>query len=207
MEFNMSEVVIINGKGNEIIAEGRGPRGFGMTFELDNGRLFIKNSLREAHMFFRKRKGFPFGMNTPRVLIELPENLNLDSLVMEMNAGALRAENISVETARLGISINAGDVKVSGVTSQKTKLDCNAGNISVKGTFRGKNLLDCNAGNISFATTGSVRDYSLTEDINMGSVTVNGEKHKAFADDYSSGEKANDILADVNCGKIDIKIG
>ncbi len=207
LDCNMAEVVIIPAKGNEIIAEGRGPRGFGMKFDLDNGTLRIKNNLKEARMFFRKRTGFPFGMNTPRILVELPENLRLESFVIEMSAGAIRAENLSVTTGRFGVAINAGDVKVQGVTSDKTKIDCNAGSVSVKGTFRGKTLLDCNAGSITFETTGSVRDYSLTEDINMGSVTVNGEKHKAFADDYTSGEKANDILADVNCGKIDITIG
>ncbi len=208
LEFNMAEVVIIPSKGDEITAEGRGPRGFTLEFEVEDGALRIKNTLKEARMFFRKRKGFPIGMNTPRVLIELPENLTLDSFIMDMNAGSIRAQDISVQTTRFAVALNAGDAKISGITStRKTKLDCNAGNISVKGSFRGKSLLDCNAGNISLETTGSVREYSLTEDINMGSVTVNGEKHKAFADDYTSGEKENDILADVNCGKIDIKIG
>ncbi len=207
MSFCASEVALITGSTDEIIAEGRGPRGFKMGYELKDGTLHIKNELKEARLFFRKHKGFPVGMNTPRVLIELPANLKLESLTISMNAGSLHSEDLSVVTDRLAVELNAGDIRLSGMTSSKTRLDCNAGNVSVKGTFHGKSLLDCNAGNINFETTGSVRDYSLTEDINMGSVTVNGEKHKAFADDYTSGEKANDILADVNCGKIEIKIG
>lgn len=144
-----------------ISADYSGPRKLKPEISLENGKLVIN----------QQGSNFRFnGLNFegPELDIVIGEDVDLSSFEMNINAGDIRLDGISADY--LFADINAGNIEIKGCTFRKADFDVNAGNFSINdSSFKVLNL-ETDAGNVEIERTGL---ENVKIDVNFGSVDIN----------------------------------
>ena len=150
-----------------------------VTFE--NGKLV---ATQKSNQSFTIRS-----YNAPKLTITLGNDVNLDSLEMEINAGDINMKN--VKGNYLYGDFNAGNIIIKNSTFSKAELEADAGNIQIDDSSFKTMKIETNAGNIQVHDT-EFKDIEVTS--NFGNVEIKG------IDDVD----AYDIECDVDAGAIQV---
>ena len=150
-----------------------------VTFE--NGKLV---ATQKSNQSFTIRS-----YNAPKLTITLGNDVNLDSLEMEINAGDINMKN--VKGNYLYGDFNAGNIIIKNSTFSKAELEADAGNIQIDDSSFKTMKIETNAGNIQVHDT-EFKDIEVTS--NFGNVEIKG------LDDVD----AYDIECDVDAGAIQV---
>lgn len=181
-----------------------------VTFE--NGKLVATQKNKQSFSFYT--------INSPKLTITLGNDVNLDTLEMNINAGDINMKNVKGDY--LYGDFNAGNIVIKNCSFNKADLDANAGNIQIEdsgfkkltiGTDAGNvhiedtDLVDVevesNFGNVEIKGLDDVDAYDIDCEVDAGSIQVG---RNSSGRNYSSkGTGAGSIKVEVDAGNIDIK--
>ena len=185
-----------------------------ITFTDNNGSVNIKE---EKYNWSKNHD------NASELIICLPEDMiALDETKIETGAGNINIENLNTQS--LDLELGAGDVKIANLTVIKeAKIDGGLGRTELKsceinnlkanlgmgefvfsGKLTGKNEVDSGVGAINIDLLDSAENYTIDVDKGIGSVTLDGKKLEMDRV-YGTGENYLDIDGGVGEIKIDFK--
>ncbi len=142
--------------------------------------------------------------NHPRILIKVPEGIQLDSLRLHIGAGSFITKDISITATRSQIDVGAGNLVIGSVKSGASIFRCGVGNLSFTGSVERLVKIDCGMGNVKLKLTGNPKDYSIAGKVGLGSIKFNDLKKDGIGTLVCTDQKENHFS--VNCGMGSIKI-
>lgn len=177
------EVCIKRGEGEGLISvDYSGPVNIKPEVTFENGKLVVK----------QRGKGFNFSardFNGPSLEIVIGEDVKLEDFEMKINAGNIKINGVTIDYV-YG-EIDAGNIEINDSVLKKVDFDIDAGNYNIKNSEIGKLNIDTDAGNIEIKDT-KLTDVEIAAD--FGSVDIEG------LDDIDSYE----IECDVDAGVISV---
>lgn len=169
-----------------------------------NGRLRIDNRNRYSksqRIFTTHDKD-----NIPRILITIPQNLNLNELSIEMGAGNFVAQDCSIKSETTHISIGAGQLILKKVNTNKLTTECGAGNLVFEGKVNSKAKIHCGFGNTEVKLMGNRADYDIDASVGLGAIRVNDEKLNGFGETKSKSDKGKELSIECGLGNVSVSI-
>ena len=162
-ELDACEVSIRTAEGSGIISvEYTGSDKLKPVITCDNGRFTAT----------QKGSGFSFGIHNttgPKLEIVIGNDVNLDSIEMDIDAGNIKFNGISAEY--IYGDIDAGNIEINNCNFGKVEFDVNAGNYNVKDSTMKKVIISTDAGNIEINNT-VVEDVEI--EVDFGNVEIKG---------------------------------
>ena len=157
------EVCIERGEGEGLISvDYSGPVNIKPEVTFENGKLVVK----------QRGKGFNFSTNNfngPSLEIVIGEDVNLEDFEMKINAGNIKINGVTIDYV-YG-EIDAGNIEINDCILKKVDFDIDAGNYNIKDSEIGKLNIDTDAGNIEIKDT-KLTDVEIVTD--FGSVDIEG---------------------------------
>lgn len=148
----------------------------------------------ESHKFFNGH----FSNNSIEIMIYLPENIQLKDVDLQVNAGEIQVEKLSVNDT-LKVDVNAGSAKFKNIKAAFIEAGCNVGNIDMDIDYIDNMDLECNVGDIRADIKENVSKYDYEINNDVGSVEINGKRYRDYYEDEDSD---NIIKAKCNIGDI-----
>lgn len=169
-----------------------------------SGQLKIDN--RKEHFgfwnIFRPRR---YAMNQ-KIVITIPENINLESLIIELGAGELVGKNLNLTANNGEIKVGAGELILSELKLKNGNIDCGVGSIQISGTMEGKTKVHCGVGDIKLDLKGDIDSYSYSAEVGLGEVSINRETISGLGQKVSTGHKENHFILNCGIGEISIYV-
>ena len=177
--------------------------GDSVTWTLENGTLTVKQELPSG--WWWKSKAAPVTLNI--------QDTAISYLDIDVDAGTVSMDDLIVMQA-LTCTVDAGAAYLDNVDTNRMELDVDAGEIVHSGTTRGPIDLDCDAGSIEL----TLNDSSIgqvTGKVDLGSVDVSVDGKTAISRDGLSdtvnaklpGTQGHDVLTfDCDAGSIEVKL-
>lgn len=202
VSIGAAEVVITTGPKFSVEYKNIAPKN--LSFGLSAlGKLTICNVASFSNFSFWMRKKDED--RTPaRVLIKIPENIELDYIKLSVGAGSMVTKSVSVKAKRVDLNVGAGNMVVGGVNGGTGRFKCGMGNLEYKGTVKGTVTTDCGMGKLMMALTGNEDEYSFEGTVGLGSIQFNRIQKDGVGKIECTNKKQNHIRA--NCGMGCIKI-
>lgn len=177
------EVCIERGNGEGLInVEYEGPAQLKPEITFENGKLVIN----------QHGSGLRFNVNNfdgPSLKIVIGDDVNIENYEMKINAGNIKINGVTIDYV-YG-KINAGNIEINDCTLRKVDFEIDAGNYNIKDSEIEKLNIDTDAGNIEITDT-KLTDVEIVAD--FGSVDIEG------LDDIDS----YDIECDVDAGIVSV---
>ena len=177
------EVVLKTGDGEGLISvDYSGPKKLQPDVSFNNGKLVI-----EQHASSVRLNSFNF--TGPKVEIVVGRDVNIDNFEMDIDAGNIKLNGISGDY--LYGDIDAGNIELDDCNFRKVEFDVDAGNYNIKSSEIGKLNINTDAGNVE------VKETKLTDveiEVSFGSVDI---------DDLDDVD-AYDFECDVDAGAISV---
>ena len=182
-----------------------------ITFTNNNGNIKIKE---ENHNWLNNNK------YTSDLIIYIPEDMiDLDETKIETGAGKINIEKLNTQS--LYLELGAGDVYIENLSvAKETKIDGGVGKTEIKsckmhnlkanlgmgefvfnGKLTGKNEIDSGVGAINIYLIDNKENYTIEVSKGLGNVTLDGQKLEMDRV-YGTGENYLDI--DGGIGEIEI---
>ena len=140
MDAGMLKVVKGKGKEIKVITTSKNAE---VETALEDGTLIISENFHAAY--------WGDGVHRLQVVIEVPEQLELEELSVEVGAGNI-------------------DIKEGLLTTAYASLDVDAGNLDFAGEVKGDLDANCNVGNMELKLTGEQQDYNYSLSCDVGSI-------------------------------------
>ncbi|MCQ2574326.1 MAG: DUF4097 family beta strand repeat-containing protein [Treponema sp.] len=182
--------------GNKWIIETRGINSESLECEVKNSRLVI-NTVKRMNLFnffSHEHKS----RIIPRILITVPCNVNLEDFKIQLGAGLLKTQELSINTKRTVINLGAGNLEMKGLNSEHTELKVGMGNLELTGDLKGRSNIDCGMGAVKLNLKDSEKNYSLDCKVGLGDVRFNNTKYSGVQTIIPDGKKENHLS--INCG-------
>ena len=177
------EVCIERGNGEGLInVEYEGPAQLKPEITFENGKLVIN----------QHGSGLHFNVNNfdgPSLKIVIGDDVNIENYEMKINAGNIKINGVTIDYV-YG-KINAGNIEINDCTLRKVDFEIDAGNYNIKDSDIEILNIDTDAGNIEITDT-KLTDVEIVAD--FGSVDIEG------LDDIDS----YDIECDVDAGIVSV---
>lgn len=109
----------------------------------------------------------------------IPENLSLQKLEVEMDAGVVSMEDIQAE--QMDVKIGMGQFQGGVLRARESQWEVGAGQILVESLDSQKTKLDCGVGEISMYLAGVWEDYDYEVKCELGDLTVGEESYDALS--------------------------
>jgi len=132
---------------------------------VETGTLCIKE---------KKNSGWrvnPFQMKDSYILIVIPEEMTLDKITLDCDAGDI--DITSVKTDKLEADVDAGNIKINDVSAKDVRFDVDAGNLEFTGCGFGDLSMEVDAGNVDI-TDCTVDE--ITADLDAGNIESHNSK-------------------------------
>lgn len=156
------EVVFKTGDGEGLISvDYSGPKKLKPDVTFENGKLVI-----DQHGSSVRFNSFNF--TGPSIEIVVGKDVNIDNFEMDINAGNIKISGISGDY--LYGDIDAGNIEITDCSFRKVEFDVDAGNYNINESKIEKLNINTDAGNVE------VRDTALTDveiEVSFGSVDIN----------------------------------
>lgn len=159
--------------------------------------------------FFKKRHSASKG----KIVVYVPENQELDEVVIEMGVGAVSIEDIKTDTLDVECGVGSfscenvsaeyatieggvGSVDCENVTFKGMEISGGVGDINIQGDISGKSDISAGMGNFTLEIDGNKKDYNYKVETGLGPIYIDGEK----TDDVDVYNNSHDNLIDVEGG-------
>lgn len=175
MDAGMLKVVKGKGKEIKVITTSKNAE---VETALEDGTLIISENFHAAY--------WGDGVHRLQVVIEVPEQLELEELSVEVGAGDI-------------------DIKEGLLTTAYASLDVDAGNLDFAGEVKGDLDANCNVGNMELKLTGGQQDYNYSLSCGVGSIKA-GDISVAGLGRDDEIDNGADYDMDINCdvGNVDV---
>ena len=175
MDAGMLKVVKGKGKEIKVITTSKNAE---IETVLEDGTLIISENFHAAY--------WGDGVHRLQVVIEVPEQLELEELSVEVGAGDI-------------------DIKEGLLTTAYASLDVDAGNLDFAGEVKGDLDANCNVGNMELKLTGGQQDYNYRLSCGVGSIKA-GDISVAGLGRDDEIDNGADYDMDINCdvGNVDV---
>jgi len=140
----------------------------------------------------------------PRIVITLPNDLELSNLSVEIGAGSFSSKEITVQADKARLEVGAGEIVFQNLNTNKMTAECGMGSIIVSGKIRGSSQFECGMGSISAKIYGDRDSYSFNASVGLGNVRVNNEEISGFGNSRGSKRLSNHI--EIDCGMGDVRV-
>lgn len=198
------EVAIINGDNYSVETRGISNSAFYCDVT-GKGTLSINCNIKSMPRQFFGEKG-KYKSIKPRILISVPNDVQLDALKIIMGTGSLVAKDVQIKCNTGRIDVGAGKMVLNKIFGEKMVLRCGLGHLELSGAIKGKNQIDCGLGNIQLNLEGREDDYSIDGRVGIGSVSINENKKNGLGDLISGSPKDNHFLIRCGLGRVQIKL-
>lgn len=127
------------------------------------------------------------------------ENLKTNNLSLELDAGKIVLNNVSVNTTT-DIEVDAGSLNINDSLFNNLSLELDAGSIYMNSILKGTNIIDLGVGKIELNLLDSLDNYTIKfdKDITQGTINGNDITNKTYGNGISYIEIKNSL------GNIDI---
>ncbi|NLK99747.1 MAG: DUF4097 domain-containing protein [Clostridiales bacterium] len=135
---------------------------------------------------------------TPSIRITIPEDFKAEDVRISLDAGSLKAENLSADRGMF--TVNAGSLEIDGLTVEEESryyvdagkirleqadinnitVECNVGLVYIDGIILGDNSMFCDVGSISLKLNDDMEYYSFDIDSDLGNVIINNRKYRNY---------------------------
>ena len=202
VSIGAAEVVITTGPKFSVEYKNIAPKN--LSFGLSAlGKLTICNVASFSNFSFWMRKKDED--RTPaRVLIKVPENIELDYIKLSVGAGSMVTKSVSIKAKRVDLNVGAGNMLVGGVCGGTGRIKCGMGNLEYKGSLEGNIKAECGMGKLAMVLAGREDEYSFEGSVGLGTVQFNNIKKEGVGKVECANKKQNHIQA--TCGMGCIKI-
>lgn len=172
------------------------------------GTFTVENSTKLKNFAFKKHgtDKNPIGVTYPRILIRIPNNVDLDLIRIRVAAGKLKIKELNLKSARTYLDVGAGQLEAGKIFGGTVDLRCGMGNLIFNGTITGLSKVDCGMGNIKMNLEGNPEDYSFGVKVGLGSVKFNDIKKSGIENYINENKKDNHFSINCGMGNVDILI-
>lgn len=190
--------------GNKWMIETRGIRPECFTCYVSNKTLYVNSikKLKVFDFFSHERKS----RIIPRILVTVPANANLDKVKIQLGAGLLKTQKLSVSAKKTIINIGAGNMIINGLSGESNDIRCGMGNLEVKGNLTGRTNIDCGMGAITIDLPGTLDDYSYDCKVGLGEFRIGDQKYSGVQTVTPGNKKENHISVNCGMGSVNCKL-
>ncbi len=159
------------------------------------------------------------------LIVTVPEGFVFEDLVIELGAGAIRADRLTSQNAEIEVgagslrikelvaekessySIDTGELIIDDLTARNVQMDCGVGNLTASGSITGDSYVNCGIGNVDLDIAGKEEDYNYSVDCEIGTVIINNNSYSGINSKTEKNNNAENSFT-LNCGigKIGLKI-
>lgn len=158
---------------------------------------------------FKKRHSASKG----KIVVYVPENQELDEVVIDMGVGAVSIEDIKTDTLDVECGVGSfscenvsakyatieggvGSVDCEDVTFKGMEISGGVGDVNIQGDISGKSDISAGMGNFTLEIDGNKEDYNYKVETGLGPIYIDGEK----TNDVDVYDNSHDNLIDVEGG-------
>lgn len=128
-----------------------------------------------------------------KIIIEIPEEIELEELKIDTGAGKFEIEGISAREFEMNhgagilnitnsnfkesdIDGGAGEINISSSTLNNLELDAGIGKVSLEAEITGNSKIECGVGEININLLGAQNNYTISTKKGIGTIKINGEE-------------------------------
>lgn len=137
----------------------------------------------------------------PEVLITVSDDIDINDIEIEIDAGNLEMNNI-VFNEMTGV-FSAGNVEVNNSTCDSMEISADAGNIEIRDTGFETLFVRSDFGSIDVDGIRDIDSYSISAECDVGSVEIDGRDEGSSY--HSNGTGSGSITVECDAGSIDIR--
>lgn len=154
--------------------------------------------------------------------ILVPRDAILNSITLNMTAGALMCNNIKVQSLDVNIGAGEGDFNNIEAVDAKFKvgagdggiknsrltncdIDVGMGDFDVEGSIDGNVNIDCGMGNVELALSNLYSDFNYTVKVGAGDVEIGEEEYSGISNSVRLNNNSNRTM-DIDCGLGDVSV-
>lgn len=191
----------------------------GVSYQTNNEYIDVWEENGTMHVVERSHGVFGFG-GTGELTIYLDNKMALDEIKLEIGAGTLSAQSLVAKRIELELGAGkteieylkasealridggAGVLTVHGGEAENAEIEIGAGKADLRLRLMGKSRIDTGVGKTDLTLVGEEKDYRLSVDKGIGSVSYNG---RSLADNAREGDGANTIKIESGVGAVEIR--
>lgn len=156
---------------------------------------------------FSKKPGIRhlFGHNDISAVVAIPENHDFKSISLEVDAGAVQADDLLIHT--LELDMDAGAALLRGILADSVLVDCSAGAVQFEGEIQKLLDVEIDAGAVEMKLAGAMEDYNYDVNVNAGGVKIDGREIGGMSREQKLQNEGaeKDIRLECNAGGIELK--
>lgn len=135
--------------------------------------------------------------NKAKIIVCLPENLELQDVSLDVGAGILYIEDIT--TGKLDIDMGAGQATVDQFKAGELDVDCGTGEVTLSGEVETDADLECGTGQITYHAVGAEADYNYDVESGIGDIMIGSTSISGLGKEKFINNDAYKTIA-VSCG-------
>lgn len=161
-----------------------------IRYSVENGILSVTSESEEDGFWI---SNFSLSsIKSGNVVIYVPENTELKSVGMKLDAGSVTVENIAAvsfaASLELGdlkmtdsvlnnadVSCSAGRVSGKNLSMNSGEIENNLGDVSLSGVFTGTIDISCDMGSLALDVDGYKNEYSYRGAVDIGDIKIDGQ--------------------------------
>ena len=132
-----------------------------------------------------------------KIIIYLPENIQIQQLNIELDAGLVLVEGI--KSNEYDFQVGAGKVSAKQLDGYDISAECGVGEIIMEGLFKGNVDIEAGIGDVELVDTSNESDYLLEIQAGIGEVDINGMEYSGIGNKVTLNENAKRSMK-IECG-------
>lgn len=202
LNFGAADVVMISGSKFSVETRGVLEENFN-SYLNPEGVLTINNTKRINLNFLSHDRKMHL---VPRILITIPEAVELDRLKIVIGAGNFRTKNVLMNFKTGNLDVGAGNLVLNELSGEKMALRCGMGNLEYSGSLKGVVNIDCGMGSVKLKLHGNPSMCSYDAKIGLGDFKFNGEKKSGVCKVLETERKENHFSVNCGMGSVNIEV-
>lgn len=167
--------------GSEIRVESNNLEESAYRCELHHDTLIVSYTLSSNRLIVLPRH------TEAKIDIFLPESLTLENVSLDLGAGQMEAERLSV-SEKFDIDVGAGQIRLHQTSAGSLKLRCGAGECFYSGKIDNNFQVNCGVGNCKLRLTNKEQEFDYDISCALGEVSVNRNKLRGIDNRHRSQE-------------------
>lgn len=200
--FGAAQVVVIPGDKYSIETRGLSAESLHCYLGSD-GNLSVTNEKKvNLNFFSHDRKSRVI----PRVLITVPQSVNIERLKVVIGAGSFETRDINLKCQDGYFEVGAGNLLLKKIYGGRLNFRCGMGNLVFDGKTTGICNIDCGMGAVKLNVEGKPEDYSYDVKVGLGDFRFNNEKKSGVCQYVNDVRKDNHFSVNCGMGSVCIKM-